>query len=131
MKTEMRLSRRSLIIAGTVLPWLALPVNTAPPVATLSLSHLPAYAREAAQALHALAEPERMLLDGLADRCLAVLPSHDPATAVAALNRLAREDFIAGRTLFAGGWLISMSEAAVFTRLASLPDAAAILRGAA
>lgn len=130
MRTEMRFSRRSLIIAGTTLPWLALPVDAAPAVAALNLSHLPAYAREAAHALNALTEPERAMLEGLADRCLAALPAHDPTDAVAALDKLAREDFIAGRTLFAGGWLISMSEAAVFTRLASLPDQAAILRDA-
>lgn len=130
MRTEMRFSRRSLIIAGTTLPWLALPVDAAPAVAALNLSHLPAYAREAAHALNALTEPERAMLEDLADRCLAALPAHDPKEAVAALNKLAREDFIAGRTLLAGGWLISVTEAAVFTRLASQPGAATSLGGA-
>lgn len=126
----MRFSRRSLIIAGTTLPWLALPVQAAQPGAVLSLSDLPAYAREAAHALDTLAAPERAMLNGLGGRCLAALPGHDPKEAVAALNKLARKDFIAGRTLLAGGWLISVTEAAVFTRLASRPGAATSLHGA-
>lgn len=130
MTIDMCFSRRSLIIVGAALPWLALPADTTPPAPAITLSHLPAYAREAANALHALTETEQTMLSGLAGRCLAALPADDPAAAVAALDKLAQEDFIAGRTLFAGGWLISLSEAAVLSRLAPLPDETTASEGA-
>lgn len=119
MTIDMRLSRRAVIMAGAALPWLGLPADatataTAP---AIDLDLLPAYAHEAATALQTLTPTEQTMLDSLAGRCLAALPADDPAAAVAGLDRLAREDFIAGRTLFAAGWLISLSEAAVFFRL--------------
>lgn len=118
MTIDMRLSRRAVIMAGAALPWLGLPADaTAAAAPAIDLDHLPAYAHEAATALQTLTPTEQTMLDSLAGRCLAALPADDPPAAVAALDRLAREDFIAGRTLFAAGWLISLSEAAVFFRL--------------
>lgn len=122
MIADSGIARRTVLKALAMMPLLPSANESQAQHRIMGLGDCPAYAVEVALAVRGWSPSMRSALYQLGDRCLTILSRNASPRITAQLNSMAREDFIAGRVVLAGGWLVALTEAAVFTRLDAVLD---------